>query len=470
MICPVCNTENRNSAKYCDFCGSELPTVAPDAREMFDDDPNDTARLGEEKTIDFQGFDQMNDSSYSPYDDPAQDADDARTNDLGDAEYADVTQAFMVAGQAEGERRTYIGADANAGPFPKAGAKGNPLMGKKGTPSGIGSKESPYAGAPSPSRRKRTIAIALIALLCTAIAVAAVLGITYSLQLWGGRVLPDVVGTGAQEAKAALERDGFAVSVEQVKSDEVEDVVVEMQPKAGSRLAEGSTVTLMVSVARVIPNLVGEGLDQALSLLDAEGFTNIETQEAKSNEAADSVISVNPVPGTRAKSGSKITLEVAIPYRVPNVYGMTQEEATSALEAEGYNVSVDYIYAEDLDEGLAAGTSPEAESALATGSNVVLNLAKHRSTEVVSLTRAWLNDSKQVKINGRSYEISEVADVNYTGDGTCSYSMVARQFETHSWFGIAPETRYGNYETIKGTVTWNDDNEISSMNPSIERL
>ena len=31
MICPNCHTPNRNSAKFCDECGYELPSIMPTA-------------------------------------------------------------------------------------------------------------------------------------------------------------------------------------------------------------------------------------------------------------------------------------------------------------------------------------------------------------------------------------------------------------------------------------------------------
>lgn len=88
----------------------------------------------------------------------------------------------------------------------------------------------------------------------------------------------------------------------------------------------------------------------------------------------------------------------------------------------------------------------------------------------MSLTRAWLKDSSKVRIGGQDYEISEVNDVSYSGGNSCSYTITARKFETHSWFGFESETRYGNYETVKGTISWNDSNEMSGSDPKIERI
>lgn len=445
MLCPNCHTENRSNAKFCDECGCELPTVAPLAHEMFGE--GETGRLGDDHTRDLQGIDQYTDSSHSQL----------SVSAPGDGLYDDpaITQAFVAPASMQ-KRAYYSDSPGTTGGFVPPSASG-------GMP--------PQAGSPAaPSVASRRAKAAIVALLCLVVAAAAVAGITYSLQLWGGKVVPDVVSLYADEASSRLEDEGFAVEKVQVKSDEPEGVVLSTDPVAGTRIDAGSTVTIEVAAARVVPDIVGKPVDEAMKLLAAEGFSNVETVEVKSNEAAGTVTNVAPVAGTRSKADAKITVEAAVPYRVPEVRGMTQDEATAALENEGYTVKVAYVYDEEVPEGCAVGTDPAAGEALNSGSQVVLNLAKHRSTELVSLTRAWLKDSSKVRINGQDYEISEVNDVGYSGGNSCSYTITARKFETHSWFGFEAETRYGNYETVKGTITWNDSNEMSASDPKIERI
>lgn len=444
MLCPNCHTDNRANAKFCDECGCELPTVAPLAHEMFGE--GDTTRLDGERTRNLQGIDQYIDSSNDP---------NAAAYEDGAAYYDDpnITQAFVTPGSMQ--KRAFF-ADAS-----QTGAA---------SPSSTGAFAAQAPAPKPPSTASRKVKAAIIALLCAVALVAAAAGITYSLQLWGGKIVPDVVSMYADEATSELESEGFAVERVQVKSDEPEDIVLSTNPAPGTRVDAGSVVSVEVSVARVIPNIVGKTLEEANKLLAAEGFTNIETVEVKSNEAEGTVTNVAPVAGTRSKADAKITVEAAVPYRVPDVHGMSQEEATAALENEGYSAKVAYVYNEEVGEGVAVGCDPVAGTALASGSQVTLNLAKHRSTELVSLTRAWLKDSSKVRIAGQNYEISEVNDVSYSGGNSCSYTITARKFETHSWFGFESETRYGNYETVKGIITWNDSNEIAGSDPKIERI
>ena len=73
-------------------------------------------------------------------------------------------------------------------------------------------------------------------------------------------------------------------------------------------------------------------------------------------------------------------------------------------------------------------------------------------------------------IDGMPYEISEVSSVEFAGNNTCTFSIVARPFETHTWmFGLGSETRYGNYETITGSISWNDSNDIVAIDPTMKQ-
>lgn len=451
MICPYCHRANRDSARFCDGCGYELPTVAPIAREIFGPDDElasadtvdmeeNTARLGG-AGVPFSGLDQINDSSYSPRTSAS-----ARSDD---------TQTFMAPVAAQ-EGYRYIAQGVDETPYSWAGH--------------AFSSETPPGSSEPPKKGRHGLRAALIIALCVVALAIAAAGLTYYLELWGGRVVEDVAGMEATAATVALTDQGFLVERQLVKSDEVEGIVLSTDPAGGSRIPEGSTVVVSVSVPRIIPNVVGLSLEAARSAFAEEEFANVEYTEKKSDEAESTVLSVSPEPGTRSKADAKIMLEVAVPYRVPAVAGLSPEEAAAVLQVEGYASKVAYVYDENVEEGRVIGTDPAADSPLPSGSEVTLNVAKHRSSELVALTRAWLKDSPRLSIGGVDYELSEVSAVSYAGNNACSYTVVARPFETHSWFGVDAETRYGNYERISGTMTWDDSDQIQSTDPVLKRL
>lgn len=462
MICPNCNTENRRNAKFCDECGFELPTVAPVAREIFGgadgmesadtvDLSRETVRLDGGEASPTAGIDRMNDSSYSP-------------DDAG----SDITRAFAASAPAQGAR-SYI-APGPAAPQPARPAPSFAQAGPLSSADVSAQTGSAADGAKAPARAGRALRVGLVAVLCAIALAAAVAGITYSLELWGGRVVADVTGMEAAEATVSLTEDGFLVERSLVRSDEVEGIVLATDPAPGARVPEGSTVTISVSTPRIVPSIVGAPRAEAERMLAEEEFVNVEYVEKKSDAAEGTVLAASPEPGTRSKADSKITVTLAVPYRVPNVEGLSQEEAAAVLAAEGYVARAAYVYDEDVEEGRVTGTDPAPASPLASGSEVTVNVAKHRSSELVALTREWLKGSPRLSIGGVSYELSEVKSVSYAGGSACSYTVVARPYETHSWFGVESETRYGNYENVTGTISWTDDDKIASTDPALKRI
>ncbi len=496
MICPYCGTENRALAKFCDYCGAELPTVAPEAHEMFDDDS--FLVEGEDAiTLDLQGLERMVDSSNSGvmFDDgisAGSNADiyDGYTDTISlDQSTSVLDQAFRASngdayGRADVQGDIYTtqtiplqSASAyETAQFPsvatapiKDGSKAVSDIGAYSSQAKTFSVDGKEAKpSKSASVRKRLIAgviagIALIALIAAGF-------ITYSLQLWGGISVPDVVRQTEDAAVQNLEAAGFSVDVEYVVSDDVQGIVVSTNPSAGTRIDQGSLVVISVSIARIVPDIVGLSQEEAVSALSEAGYADVEFVTQKSNEAEGSVLAVDPPAGTEATSDAHITVTVAEPFRVPSVEGMTRDEAIAALEAEGYTVKTVSYITEDIQEGMAVSTDPAAGTVLASGSEVVLNVAHNRSTELIDATRAFFSSSKQFSINGMSYELTSIDGVSYKGSDTCAFTITARPFETHTWLFGETETRYGNNESISGTIVFNADNSIKSTDPAIKRI
>ncbi len=139
--------------------------------------------------------------------------------------------------------------------------------------------------APDANQKKggkgKIVAIVLVCLLAVGGAAA---GVTYYLELWGGKMLPDVVGMTQSDAVYVLESKGFAVHEEKIKSDDTEGVVLLMDPVAGSREEEGTEVAIHVSEARTIPDVAGKQRDEAAALLEKDGFEKVSFVTEKSNE------------------------------------------------------------------------------------------------------------------------------------------------------------------------------------------
>jgi eukaryotic-like serine/threonine-protein kinase len=112
-----------------------------------------------------------------------------------------------------------------------------------------------------------------------------------------------------------------------------------------------------------VPNVVGSTLSAATSALKARGFSNISSVTGCYGGTAGDVVKQNPAAGVRAALTAAIQLSVQSScYTVPNVVGMTQADATSALQAAGFTD----IYAEDGCYGGTAGDVVSQEPAAGT--------------------------------------------------------------------------------------------------------
>lgn len=316
------------------------------------------------------------------------------------------------------------------------------------------------------SRSKKPLVIAICALVVV-IAVA-VAGGTYYAELWGGRTVPDVVGLGQNEAIAELEQKVFAVEATTVPSDEPAGTVISCEPAGGSRVEEGSTVVLTVATPRIVPEVKGLAQQEAVDALAAEGFTAIEYKEKKSNKDEGVVLSVSPKAGEEAKADTPITLTVAVPFTVPNVEGKSQDEATKLLEDEGYKVSTDWYVTEDIEEGTAVSTDPEAGTKLDSGSDVTLYIAHSRGTELRELTASILPGAT-LTVDNVTYQVQDVKSTSYRGDGEVNYTVTAKKYEVVTLpFGLGEKTYYDDkVQTIEGGIVWDDNNEVSYASPAI---
>lgn len=478
MICPKCSKDNRRGARFCDNCGYELATVAPDAEEMFQ---GNLVSSGQDSiTLNLEGFETFASSAQAsrPRSIPrehvrsSQEGEGAteRLQDAGSQIYQDHGQDAKTA-QLEGATIAFV-------PIPERIPQEHPVgNGIPSAPAASQAKVFSANGANAsdgkgkrPHNPKRGARIAAIVILIACLLAGAFAGITYLMEIWGGKSIPYVVGMDQRQAEIELEAKGLKPVFVQVASDEVEGTVLACDPQEGMRVQEGSEVLLDIASPRLVPDVLGLTLEEAEQTLNDKGFSNIEVTEEKSNEASDTVISVSPEAGTRSRADAAIKLVVAIPYKVPDVAGMSQEEAVSTLESEGYEVKISYAYDENVESGYAIGTDPSAGSSLNAGSDVTLTLAKHRSDELLKLARSYLSSLSKITINGKPYEVQEgSSEVSYSGEGKCSFTFMARPYETHSWFGQEPETRYGQYEKISGQIAFNESDSISSITPDIKK-
>ncbi|MEH1477799.1 Stk1 family PASTA domain-containing Ser/Thr kinase [Cutibacterium avidum] len=192
--------------------------------------------------------------------------------------------------------------------------------------------------------------------------------------------VPAVTGLSRQGATSTLENAGLEVKVEHVQKDEsTANQVVSQNPAANQKVPEGSKVTITVNDGPkklTIPqNIVGMPKSDAVKALKDAGFSDTQIKvtdddpKTEPNTAkAGTVDSVSPAAGTSLTPEQQVTLTIATGKSiVPNLKGMSVEEAYAAASSNGFSISVERqttssaapgtVFSQDPDYGATAKRS-----------------------------------------------------------------------------------------------------------------
>lgn len=314
----------------------------------------------------------------------------------------------------------------------------------------------------SKSKRLPGSKIAAIVALVVVLAAGVAGGVTYQMELWGGKVVPDVTGMTQADATYMLQNKGFTVRSTTVPSDSTEGLVLLMDPGAGARQQEGAEVVIHVSTSRTVPKVVGSSQDSALKALSDNGFENVDVQLERSDEPEGTVLSISPEEGEKAKASTGITLKVAQAYTVPDVSGMSYNQAVQAIKDAGLSSTAVYVYSETASEGAIMGVEPAAGSKVPSDTVVVISLAKSRASELTAAARAYLTSTTLTASDGSSFTVSSVDSVSYQGNDTVAFTASGKASKSVSVLGQTISVA-GNSKQVSGTITFDSSNNVASV-------
>ena len=304
------------------------------------------------------------------------------------------------------------------------------------------------------------IAAIVIAVLVVAAAIAA--GVTYQMELWGGKVVPDVTGMTQADATSVLEGKGFTVRATSVASDETEGIVLLMDPGANARQQAGSEVVVHVSTSRLVPDVVGKSQETAERLLSGNGFENVTYVQERSDEAAGTVLSISPDAGEKAKAKSAITVTVAEPYTVPDVSGMTPTAAAAAIEEAGLTSRTVTVYNESIPEGYMIGIDPASGSEVTSETVVTISVAKSRGNELTAAARNYLAGGSLKASDGSTFTISSVNSCTYKGNDEVSFTATGVASTSVTVLGQTLSVS-GDSKQVSGTIGFDAYNNVVSI-------
>src|ERR1700738_2651590 len=154
--------------------------------------------------------------------------------------------------------------------------------------------------------------------------------------------VPNVEGLTQDAATTAITAAKLTVGTvtQQTSNTVATGKIISQKPTSGDSVAQGSPVSLVISSGPqmvTVPNVEGLTQAAATTAITAVKLTvGTVTQQSSNTVATGNVISHDPASGSSVAQGSKVNLVISSGPQmvtVPNVEGLTQDAATTAITA-----------------------------------------------------------------------------------------------------------------------------------------
>ncbi|MGI6069903.1 MAG: Stk1 family PASTA domain-containing Ser/Thr kinase [Blautia sp.] len=210
--------------------------------------------------------------------------------------------------------------------------------------------------------------------------------------------VPNLVGRTEQEAKEMLTDLGIGMTW---TGDEVSD-----QPKgtiSSQEIEPGTMVELYTTInykrssgnpTLTIPEVLGRTQADAQQMLEDMGFA-VEVTKSYDNDynyEIGQVMAVSPEEGSEASAGSTVTITVSLGIEgysatVPDVVGMTEEEAKAALTNAALTYEVVSQMSDEVEAGKVISQDVEAYSEVDKETTVTITVSTGSSEPTPSVTQ-----------------------------------------------------------------------------------
>jgi serine/threonine-protein kinase len=199
--------------------------------------------------------------------------------------------------------------------------------------------------------------------------------------------VPAVVGMHIDDARQAIMDAGLNVGrvIMRPDADFEVDTVIESNPVAGVEIGAAVPVDLVISSGPEIvelPNVTEMSERDAIATLTELGLRFTVNEEYDNDVPAGDVIRQDPEAGVEVQSGDTILLVVSLgpePVAVPDLSGMTENQARSALDAVNLQLRVSNStqpVADPGQDGLVVDQVPDPGTTVDQGATITVTLGE----------------------------------------------------------------------------------------------
>jgi len=256
----------------------------------------------------------------------------------------------------------------------------------------------------SPQKKQKNLTPLIIGILVILTGII-LTGMPYIKKHYSSVKAPLIIGKTEEDAKKELSSMKLKLEIISTKNDDVipEGKIISQEPAAGTSVKSNTMIKVVISLGKgkiEVPDITGQSLDDATAELEKLGLQiYVEEEEVTDKYLPGTVMLQQPVSGTRVDEKTRIKVKISKKLEevvIPDLSGLTEEEATKVLMAKELKLKVIGSQHSDIEKGLIISQNPPAGENKAKNSQVsVVTSAGQDMVTVPDVTGLTLGQARE---------------------------------------------------------------------------